>query len=321
MRVLLARRNKNPIYLASILCDDLIEAISFSTADDLLTVALSDGDVLGWDVEKLEIVQPFNLNPRERRSGYVAHFSFSENGRRFACTRMADPLTAWYRDEQSNGYQVSRTLGSPFSASGSPPRDELLSISDNGTVVSGATTSGIRLALPGGGTVVRVPADSSVAERGRDKLTALTVSADGQMMAWAKGDRVSVASVRDIADSPSEFTPIFEAPCRAGQVNALRFNQGGKVLACAGWKGVEILDFSNPSRLKQAVLGDTNTHSITFSLNGQLACVDRSGVSVFSLNNRRLVYQKKISEVSSVAFSLDSSVLAVARQREVELWS
>ncbi|MES4888903.1 hypothetical protein [Streptomyces sp. NPDC096012] len=296
-------------------------AISFSTVDDLLTVALSDGDVLGWDVEKLEIVQPFNLDPRKRRSGNVTHFTFSENGRRFACTRMADPLTAWCRDEQSNGYQVSLTLGSPLSVTGSPPREELLSISDNGTVVSGATSSGIRLTLPSDSKVAHVPVDLSVAEHRRDKLTALTVSSDGQMMAWARGDMVSVASVRDLNDSPSVFTPIFEAPCRTGQVNALQFDQGGKILACAGWKGVEILDFSNPSRLKQAVLGGAHTHSVTFSLNGHLACVDSSGVSVFSLIDRRLVYQKKIGDVSSVAFSLDSSILAVARQREVELWS
>ncbi|TWD22873.1 anaphase-promoting complex subunit 4 [Streptomyces sp. T12] len=321
MRVLLARRNQNPIYLATTHCDDLIVAISFSTVDDLLVIALSDGDVLGCDVEKLEIVQRFNLNPQKRRSGNVTHFTFSENGRRFACTRMADPLTTWCRDEQSNEYQVSLTLGSPLSVAGRPPREELLSISDNGTVISGAASSGIRLALPGDNADMYVPADLSVTERRRDKLTALTISSDAQMVAWAKGDRVSVASVRDINVNPSAFTPTFEAPCRTGQVNSLQFNQGGKILACAGWEGVEILDFSDPNRPKHAVLGEANTHSVAFSLNGNLACVDRSGVSVFSLSDRRLVYRKKIGDVASVAFSLDSSILAVARPREVEFWS
>ncbi|MFF9098348.1 WD40 repeat domain-containing protein [Streptomyces sp. NPDC014802] len=319
MRVLKARRNHNPIYLASIHCDDLIVAISFSTVDDLLMVALSDGDVLGWDLERLEVVHPFNLDTLNRRPGNVTHFVFSENGRRFTCTRMGDPLTAWARTDQPGEYQPTKNLDAVPNIPGAP-KAELLAIADNGTVLSGAASSGFQLSRPSSDEAVYVPVQGSY-EQTRGKITALAISPDARMIAYAQGDRVVMTSTEDIAAHPTQFTPIFDAPCRTGQVNDLRFYQGGNVLACAGRTGVEILDFRDPRRLKQVVLGKENTHSVTFALDGHLACADLSGVSVFNLSDRRLTYRKEVSNVSAVTFSLDSSILAVARNREVELWS
>ncbi|MFE7897159.1 WD40 repeat domain-containing protein [Streptomyces sp. NPDC057424] len=290
----------------------MIISASFSTADDNLIVALSDGDILGWDVVNLEIVQRFNLDAQNRRTGSIAHFAFSENGRRFVCARITGPLTVWNRDEKSGEYTLSDTLRAP--------KVELMSISDNGTIVWGAAGSGIHLKRPGA-DAIHLPVDLFLTEGARNKLTALAVSPDAQMLAYATGDRVIVASVGDVVMNPATFTPIFDSPCRAGQVNALKFHQGAKFLACAGWRGVEILDFRNHQRTAQIVLGEGHTRAIAFSLEGHVACVGSSGVSVFSLRDRRSIYRKDVSDVSSVAFSLDSSVLAVTRRREVELWS
>ncbi|MFE7010666.1 WD40 repeat domain-containing protein [Streptomyces sp. NPDC057651] len=306
LRVLLARRNKNPISLAGFTCSDRVVSASFSTVDEYLTVALSNGDVLRWDVEKLEIVSHFNPDPQGRRTDRVTHFAFSNSGRFYACSEIAKPLAVWEQDSLTGRFDLRQTPDDDGSV-------DLLSVADNGTTLFGGARSGLQ--VDGLNPALQpdiVPLDRFTALSDDGRIQAASISSTGNLIAYADKGRVEVARL-------PRFEILGTWSCRVGYIHALEFSQGGELLAVGGSEGVEIFDLRG-GRGARAKISSEFTHGITFSGQSQIFCAETGKVATISLRDGEIIYRRNAPEISIGAFSLDSSVLAVVRKREIELW-
>lgn len=306
LRVLLARRNKNPIFLAGFTCSDRVVSVSFSTVDDYLTVALSNGDVLRWDVENLEIVSHFNPSPQGRHTDRVMHFAFSNSGRFYACSEIAKPLAVWEQDSLTGRFDLRQT---PYDGGAT----DLLSVADDGTTLFGGTGSGLQVA--GLNPALQpdiVPLDRFTALSGDGRIQAVSISSTGNLIAYADKGRVEVVRL-------PRFEILGTWSCRVGNIQALEFSQGGELLAAGGNEGVEIFDLRG-GRGARAKISSEFTRGVTFCGQSQIFCAESGKFATVSLRDGGIIYRRDAAGISLGAFSLDSSVLVVVRKREIELW-
>ncbi|MGA5051974.1 hypothetical protein ACPCAK_13320 [Streptomyces cellulosae] len=273
--------------------------------DDYLTVVLSNGDVLRWDVEKLEIVSHFNPDPEDRRPDRVAYCEFSSSGRYYACSEIGKPLAVWRQDLYTGRFDLC------FTASGDAAID-FLSVADIGATLHGNASSRNLWVLRDdpSSLPVAVPLDRFATLGGSVKSA--VISSTGRAVAYASEGKVEVASF-------PRYEIIGSWSCRVGRIRTLKFSQDDHYLAVGGSEGVEMLELRG-NRGARVKLSRMSTHSLAFSGQRQISCIEANGVSAISLNDGRVVYRKDASGVSMGAFSLDASMLAVVREREVELW-